>query len=349
MAEIGGEGWRWADDLRRAQSEILARLGFGPSECLYRIAAAGRHWRVRAYVDAGRGPAVLIVAAPIKRPYIWDIAPQVSAVRYGLDRGLRAYLLEWKPPRDGDEPLGLDDYADAIGAAVAHIVEAGGTKPFLMGHSLGGTFAAMFAALAPKRLRGAVLLSAPLCFRRGASPFGDALVARMPRGLSALAIGPGSLLSQVSALVAPETFIWSRLVDAAVSLHDPMAAVLHARVERWLLDEVPLPGRMVGEIEQWLYRDDRFCREALVIRDRVVGPSQLDLPTLAVVNAADDVAPPASMTHFLDAAPRGNVRVIGYGGEVGVCLQHVAALVGHKARATLWPEIIAWLIATEAV
>jgi polyhydroxyalkanoate synthase len=37
---------------------------------------------------------VLIVAAPIKRPYIWDLTPAVSAIRYCLGAGLRVYLLE---------------------------------------------------------------------------------------------------------------------------------------------------------------------------------------------------------------------------------------------------------------
>ena len=36
-------------------------------------------------------------------------------------------------------------------------------------------------------------------------------------------------------------------------------------------------------------------------------------------------------------------RIIEYPGEVGVCLQHLSMLVGRRARAQVWPQIISWL------
>jgi polyhydroxyalkanoate synthase len=55
---------------------------------------------------------VFIVAAPIKRPYIWDIDPDVSVIRYCLGQQLRVYLIEWKAATLGHEAIGLDEYAD---------------------------------------------------------------------------------------------------------------------------------------------------------------------------------------------------------------------------------------------
>ena len=75
----------------------------------------------------------------------------------------------------------------------------------------------------------------------------------------------------------------------------------------------------------------------------LVGPFSLSVPTLAVVNTADDVAPLASVKPFIDAMPTGNGRIIEYLGEAGVCLQHLAILVGRRAHAHVWPKIIAWL------
>jgi polyhydroxyalkanoate synthase len=118
---------------------------------------------------------------------------------------------------------------------------------------------------------------------------------------------------------------------------------IHARVEHWALDEVPLPARLVHQILQWLYREDRFCRGALRIGNRDIGPSSLRLPILAVANTADQVAPPPSVTHFTDAIADRDVRIIAYPGEFGVGLQHVALLVGRQAYAQVWPEVISWL------
>jgi len=337
------------DTLRRAQGNALEMLGFGPTECGYRVLASAPRWRLRDYASLDAGPAVLMIPAPIKRPYIWDLAPSVSAVRYCLQHRLRVYLLEWTPPRLGHGNAGLDEYADrAIAEAVAKIAsEARGQKPFLMGHSLGGTFAAIFGALEPQSIRGLVLLGSPLCFHPGSSRFRDSIVSLAPPTFSEMDIVPGSLLSQLSALAAPDSFIWSRMADAALSIASPPAMDIHARVERWALDEVPLAGRLVDQILEWLYREDRFCRGILPARGGTVGPSSLRLPTLAVVNTADEVAPLASVRPFIEAMPVRDVRIIEYVGETGVGLQHLAILAGRNAYARVWPQIIAWLNARE--
>src|SRR5262245_20908159 len=90
---------------------------------------------------------------------------------------------------------------------------------------------------------------------------------------------------------------------------------------------------------QWLYREDRFCRGTLRIGNRDIGPSSLRLPILAVVNAADEVAPPTSVTRFTDEIGHRDVRIVVYSGEFGVGLQHVALLVGREVYAHIWPEV----------
>jgi polyhydroxyalkanoate synthase len=168
------------------------------------------------------------------------------------------------------------------------------------------------------------------------------LVTLVPREISDAEPFPGSLLSHASALASPGTFIWSRLMDAAMSIADPVAIEIHARVERWALDEMPLPGKLVHQIIEWLYRENRFCGNELKIGEKFVGPSTLSVPTLAVVNTADEVAPLNSLKPFADAMAK-NVQIIEYPGELGVCLQHLGILVGRHARAHVWPQILSWL------
>lgn len=332
------------DILRRAQGNTFETLGLGPNEHPYRVIATGAHWRLRDYADRDASPSLLIVAAPIKRPYIWDLSPSASAIGYCLEQRQHVFLLEWMPASRASGNNGLDEYVQHIwecAAKVSH--ESDGTKPVLIGHSLGGTLAAIFSALAPASIGGLVLLGAPLCFQPETSQFRDALVSLVPSTLPEAEPFPGSLLSHMSALASPGTFVWSRLIDAALSVVDPRALDVHARVERWALEEVPLPGKLVHHIIDWLYRDNRFCRGALEVQETMVGPFSLSVPTLAVVNTADEVAPLTSIKPFLDAMPTRDVRLIEYPGEVGVCLQHLGILVGRHAHAQVWPEIIAWL------
>jgi polyhydroxyalkanoate synthase len=133
------------------------------------------------------------------------------------------------------------------------------------------------------------------------------------------------------------------LLDAAFSSGDNRALEVHARVERWTLDEVALPGRLAYQVIEWLYREDRLCRGTLKIGDTTVGPSRLTVPALAVVNSLDELAPLGSVTPFTEAMATRDVRLINYSGEAGVCLQHLAILVGRRAHAHVWPEITSWL------
>ena len=156
---------------------------------------------------------------------------------------------------------------------------------------------------------------------------------------------PGSLLSHASALASPNTFVWSRLFDAAMSISDLRALDVHARIERWALDEAPLPGKLVQQIVEGLYRENCFCREKLTVLNRTLGPSCLDLPTLAVINTSDEVATLASIEPLLEAMPTRDVAIIKYAGETGVALQHLGILVGRQAYARVWPGILTWLAA----
>ena len=141
-----------ADVVRRAQGSALGAFGLDPHEYPYRVVGSGSCWRLRDYGDAGydNTPTLLIVAAPIKRPYIWDLAPSVSAIRYCLRQRWHTYLLEWKPASRHTENCGLDGCVRAISECVAMIAaKTADAKPFLIGHSLGGTLAAIFGTFAP--------------------------------------------------------------------------------------------------------------------------------------------------------------------------------------------------------
>ena len=117
------------DRLRRAQGDALDALGLGPRECSFKLLRSGPHWRLRAYGGPDAAPPLVMVPAPIKRPYIWDLTPSVSAVRYCLNRGFRVYLLEWMPP-EADGGADLDAYTGlAIDACVAAVSnQTGGVR-----------------------------------------------------------------------------------------------------------------------------------------------------------------------------------------------------------------------------
>jgi len=344
------------DQARREAGRTLDRAGFGPNEAPFRIVTEMAGARLRAYQPTGaptpNGPVLLIIPAPIKRAYIRDLVPEVSVVRHCLRRGLRVYLLEWLDPGPAEDGLDLADYADHLPlvALEAIAAETGERSAVLAGHSLGGTFAAVLASLHPDRVRGLVLADAQLAFGpdRG-GPLARAVVAAPhARALRSLAGSPvpGSFTSLLSTAAAPDAFVLQRWSDVGASFRDPLAAAIHARVERWMLDELAMPGQLFEDVLERLYREDRLATGTLEVGGQRAALDQLRRPVLAVINSSGRVVPPASILGGLAAAPADLPRrVLHYVAERGPALQHLGPLVGPTAHARLWPEILDWVYA----
>lgn len=325
------------DRARRAQGSMMDLAGLGPSEMPYRVVHEEEGAALRRY-DSGeeKGLPVLIVPAPIKRPYIWDAAPQLSVVRRCLAARLRPYLLDWRPaPAD----FGLRHYADQL---IGNCLDAvGERRVLLLAHSLGGLFAAIFAALHPERVQGLALLASPLHFGE-ATPVFSAMIAGIDADSLPQAL-PGSFLSAASMCAAPEIFGFERLTDLLLSLADPAALRSHLQAERWALDEFALPRRLIADLATLMVRDDRFASGLLEIGGRRASPSELVSPLLCVVNPRCRLVPPESVLPVLEAAASTDKTVLEYHGDTGVSLQHLGPLIGMRMHTELWPRILRWL------
>jgi polyhydroxyalkanoate synthase subunit PhaC len=362
----------WADALRRFDAvrrwrgNAMDSMGLGRQETAFRIVLDDPDVRLRLYGEqpASGGPVLLIVPAPIKRGYIWDLLPQVSVVRRYLDAGFRVYMTEWIEPADAGDadegsrvegsrgdgkrgsPLGLADYADRLILRCADAIAAAGDgdRLFIAGHSLGGTLATVFSSLHADRIRGLVVVEAPLHFGADSGVFAP-VVAGAPHAAALRELFgniPGTFLNMVSAKASPREFNWDRRMDMIASLANPRAFQTHLAVERWTLDEFPIPGRLFEELIEQLYRENRFARGTLEINGRTASPAGLTSPLLAILGNDSQIIPPAAMLPVIEAAPAANKRTVTYGGDVGVSLQHVGPLIGRTAHESVWPEVIGW-------
>ncbi|MCP3463347.1 alpha/beta fold hydrolase [Bradyrhizobium sp. CCGUVB23] len=230
---------------------------------------------------------------------------------------MHIYLIEWIPPARTGGLVGLDQCSQAISECIDGRIsrEQKGTRLFLIGHSLGETLAAIYSAREPHAIRRLLLLDAPLCFQPATSQFRDALVSMVPPDLAKMTVVPGSLLSHASAFASPRTFTWSRLADAAASLDDRRLSTFTLELSAGRSTKRRfLAGSSIrfwnGSIEKI-----NFCRGILTVLGRKIGPSDLDLPILAVIDAADEVAPLASIEPLLEALPTKDVSLIKYPGE----------------------------------
>lgn len=353
-------GMRWwfesLDHARRERGAVMDRLGHGPQESPFQTVLSAPGMRLRHYgrrnMDGDDRHIALIVPAPIKRHYIWDLAPQCSVVQRLVERGMQVYLIEWTNP-DGEETrFGLQEYGYAMIEECVDAIEAfhPAGKLFLLGHSLGGVLAAIYAALRPPRVAALVLIEAPLHFAGASGSFGP-LVAFGPPARSVTSVFkrvPGSVLSLVSTMASPATFSIERYADLIASLGSREYLNLHLLVVRWTMDEAPMAGPLFEQVVERLYREDAFMRGTLTIAGRPLGPMNLVSPLLSVYDPHSVVIPPESVIAFHRATGGTMKRLLPYEGDTGVALAHVGALVGDNAHRLLWPQIFDWMAAAGA-
>lgn len=336
------------DRIRRQRGVALDFAGFGPRETAYRNIYSEAGIRLRRYGDASHdGPVLLIVPAPIKRAYIWDLMPEISVVRHCLNQGMRVYLAEWTPAGDAERGFGLADYGDRLLKACVDAIEldCGEAQVILAAHSLGGVLSTIFSCMHPRHVRAMLLLEAPLHFGADAGDFAP-LLAATPDALptdGAFGNVPGSFLNAISVAASPHAFQWERYLDWSLSMASPDAMSTHMRVERWMHDEFSLPGKLFAEIVELLYRNDQLMNGSLCMGNRKIGPRDVKAPLLNVIDPRSTVIPPQSILPFHEAAASRSKQLLQYEGDIGVGIQHVGVLVGSNAHAVLWPAAFDWL------
>lgn len=345
-------GARWwfesVDRARKRQGAMLDRLGYSPIETPSAIVLEETGVRLRFYGGSSSADRIaLIVPAPIKQHYIWDLAPECSVVQQALAEGMLVYMAEWVMPDPNTGNPGLDDYADRmLGRCIDAIRSRQRSADiFLLSHSLGGIFVALHAALHPSAIAGLVLIEAPLNFAGKCGSFGPMVAMSPPAGQFAQQFDrvPGSVLNLASVMASPTTFGLERYADLYASLGSAQSLKTHMRVERWTLDEASLPRRLFEQVVELLYRENSFMRQALHIRGKAIGPKQVTVPLYCVYDPKSLIIPPESVTGFLDAAGSRSKKLVPYTGDTGVALAHVGALVGENAHRQLWPDIFRWI------
>jgi len=361
LGTLGVQALKDMDRSRQERGKMLDRAGYGPQQTPSTVLHTEPGLRLRRFGEKDSdGPAVLLVPAPIKRAYIWDLTPQLSVVRRWLERGYQVYQAEWVPVHDTGESaahganFGLADYGDRLLAACQQAIAAdsGEKRLIVAGHSLGGVLAAIYSCMHPDKVRATILLESPLHFEPASCCF-NRLVQATPHArdiADSFSHVPGAFLNMMSAIAEPHAFQWERIMDRTLSMFDPEALSTHMRVERWTHDEFPMPGRLFTDIVESLYRNDDFMQGRLVIHsgstERTIGPKDLRAPLASVVDPRSKVIPLQAVVPFNQAAASTNKLVLEYQGDIGVNLQHVGVLVGRSAHAKIWPALFAWLETT---
>jgi polyhydroxyalkanoate synthase len=276
----------------------------------------------------------------INRHYILDLMPDKSLVRHLMAAGYPVAMVDWGAPGDEDRDLPFERYADdylrrAIRAAR---LECEAESAILLGYCLGGTMAAMHAALRPETIAGLIVLTAPFDFHNSGLLSAWCRTSHSDVGALVGAYGnvPWSLMQNTFQCLRP-TSVLSRFLGFHKRIWNDEFLDSFAALETWGNDNVSFPGRCYAEFIRELYQKNGLMKKTLQLSGEIVDLKRIRAPVLNVAASADHIVPREATAPFRDlVSSRDFTDVVAPGG-------HIGAIVSRKASAGLWTGIEKWL------
>jgi polyhydroxyalkanoate synthase subunit PhaC len=318
-----------------------ARIGSTPKDVIW----THRKTTLYRYRSSERRHPVpiLLVFALINRPEIFDLRPGHSFVEYLLGEGFDVYLLDWGVPGAEDRETGLDYYVcDAIPWATREVLRSSGAHEVtLLGWCIGGTLAAMHAALEStlSPARNLVLLTTPIdpaesLYRKWVGPdwFDVDYVTEN------WDVVPGLAIDICNKLMKPVTNFWTTYRRLAQNVYDGTAdRVAYQTMAKWIADNPPFPARAFREWVTWVYKERLLVRGLLRLRGARVDLRRIEQSLLIVTAGSDHIVPRENTLPLLDLVASSDVTHIAKPGG------HIGLMAGSKAREQIWPELAQWL------
>jgi polyhydroxyalkanoate synthase subunit PhaC len=287
---------------------------------------------------------LLLVYALINRPYVLDLMPGNSLVEFLVGKGFNVYMLDWGTPGDEDKHLSFDNYVlDYLPQAVRKLLRHAQAEAFtLMGYCMGGTMAAMYAALFPENpLRNLLLLTAPIDFTPDdMGLFGlwtNEKYLHPDRIVEAFGNVPGELIDTGNRMAKPVTNYVGSYVTMWERIRQGKSMDTWLAMNKWVNDGVPFPG---AAFHQWIrefYQQNKLVKGEIKLRGRKVELSQITCPLLSIAGKKDHICtlPQAEAIMHLVGSKDKEFYVLDAG--------HVGLLTGSDAKKGLWPKVESWL------
>ena len=323
---------------RALGGESPITLADGPANT-FDVLGAREGARLLRYPAKGpRKDSLLVVASLINQYYVLDLLKEISVIDGFCQQGFDVYVLDWQAP--GEVGLSRDfvDYGDGFirwGAAEA----AGGTDAgvHVLGYCMGGTMAAMHAAMHPHQVKSLMLLGTPLDFHKSGvlATFTQPHVFDSDLMVDALGNVPPLMLQSAFKAMAPAT-LFHKFWEAAERAGDEGALKHFLAVEKWLEDNVSFPGGLYRPYIQRLYQDNALIKGTMTVAGRTVDLKNLTMPVLNIIGLKDTIVNPEGSRAVMPLLKNGSVLEF----ETG----HIGLTTSKRAHKELWPAVHRWAL-----
>ncbi len=323
----GAAAWAPKPALMPTPRDVIAREGTAQ---LYRFVGDP------ATARAARLP-ILLVPSLINRWYVLDLRPGASLVAALVGAGHDVFCLDWGVPEDEDRHRDWDDTLARLRRMVRRTLRAAGSEQLgLLGYCMGGTLAAIYAALHPSEVAALVNLAGPIDFSHGGML--RRMVDRAWFDADAIAgagnVSPEQMQAGFTAL--RPTLELGKLAAIPELLADRAAQISFRALDAWSSDNVPFPAAAYRTYIGELYQDNLLVAGRHRALGRAVDLAAVTCPTLAIVAERDTICPPDAATALCDRVGTQDTTVLRVPGG------HVGAVVGSRAARELYPAVAAW-------
>jgi len=284
---------------------------------------------------------LLISYALVNRETMMDLEEGRSLIRNMLEHGLDIYIIIWGYPSRLERYVTLDDYIDTyMDDCVDHVrKERGLEKINLMGVCQGGTFAAIYGALYPEKVRNLITMVTPIDFDTD-----DGLLNIWSRYLDVdlmvdtLGNIPGDFMNLGFLMLKPFQLMIDKYIGLVEGAEDPAAVRNFLKMEKWIFDSPDQSGETLRKFVNELYKENRLIKGQLQIGGRKVDLKRIDMPLLNIYAEQDHLVPPSSSKPLAELVSSTDATTRSF--PVG----HIGMYVSSKSQTELAPMIAEWLV-----
>jgi polyhydroxyalkanoate synthase len=285
---------------------------------------------------------ILIIYALINRPYILDLQPDRSVVKFLLQSGYDVYLIDWGEPREKDHLWKIDDYVNTfIDRIVDYVTEKSESDQIsILGYCMGGTLSTIYTSLHPEKVKNLMIMAAPIYFETDESllhVWAKPDYFDVDRVVDTLGNIPPDFLNGGYAFLDPVGNNYSKYLKFIENVDNDAFVRMFLRMEKWISDGIPLAGETFREFLKYGYQQNLLVQNKWKINGETVNLKNIDMPILTIIGQYDNLVPPTATKPLLDYVGSTDKK------EILLPTGHIGLSVSSKSHRELWPKVVDWL------
>ncbi len=266
----------------------------------------------------------MFVPSLINPPFILDLMPDRSLVRWMAGQGHRTWLLDWGAPTPADRTMSIAEHVEHL---LLPLIRRLGAPPVLVGYCLGGTMS--LAAAATGACAGIATIAAPWRFH------GYGKTARADIAMLWDAAQPACESLGLVPMEVLQAGFWKLDPARTIAKYEAFATMngdaadMFVAMEDWANAGEPLTYAAGAELFEQLIAADLPGKSEWMVAGQRIEAESLPCPAVEFVSLNDRIVPAATAIGIADR------RDLGAG--------HVGMVVGRQAREQLWESLRDWI------